>query len=528
MSHSIAHSGWKLPVASGVLVVLAYFGGLLVPNFIAFVPMLVWIEARRERPIREIARGATRFGLTAYGLSLHWIYAMLAISSLAVLMYAGLVILFTAGAVAALALAAWMRRRLGWSFGILLPLCWIPFEWLRTWGDLRMTADHIGHTLAAFPFVVQFADLVGPFGVGAFVLACNGLVYGALLEPLAPGRRRSALVLALLVAGVLAYDAWAWTHPPRVAGHVRVAIVQPNIPLVLKWDPAQAALQETILADSTRRAALERPELIIWPESARPLPVRHRLDQPATLELPEVQALAREVGADILTGVEYARIQDDTTFDYYNAALVVRKDGTVAPEWTGKTYLVPFTEGVPFRAVLGPLIQGLDGLGAELRWLSGGFTPVPHPVPLPAAGRQVGVLVCYEEFYFDLARKMRRAGADFQVVITNDAWFGRTVFQGLLADVVRMRAIENRTAFVRVADTGYSGFVDPMGRYHDRTELFVPAVVVGDVPVIEGPSVYTRCGDVVAWLAIAGCVLATIAARRTAPREFIVSGGEAA
>ena len=502
--------------------VLAYYGLLLLPNFVAFVPILVWIEARREQPLREIARGAAVFGLTTYGISLHWIYAMIAISGLAVLMYAALLVLFTAGAVAALTLTAWIRSRTAWSFGVLLPLCWIPIEWLRTWGDLRITADHIGHTLAGFPFVVQFADVAGPFGVGAFVLACNGFLHGATLATPGPARRRDALRLMVLVALVLAYDSWAWTHPPEEVGHVRVALLQPNIPLVLKWDAAQDASQERILAESTRRAARERPDLIVWPESARPGPVRHRLDQPASFTMPEVQALALETGADILTGVEYARIESTGTFEYFNAALVARADGTLAPAWTGKTYLVPFTEGIPFRALLGPL---LEGLGGNLHWLSGGFTPVPAPVPLPAAGRRVGVLVCYEEFYFDLARRMRLAGADFQVVITNDAWFGRTVFQGLLADVVRMRAIENRTAFVRVANTGISGFVDPLGRYHDRTGLFVPAVEVRDVPVIGGRTLYTRFGDVVAWLAIAGCVFALLAARRARPRGPAVSEG---
>ncbi len=39
------------PVASGVLVVLAHYGGLLVPNFVGFVPMLVWLDARRDGPL---------------------------------------------------------------------------------------------------------------------------------------------------------------------------------------------------------------------------------------------------------------------------------------------------------------------------------------------------------------------------------------------------------------------------------------------------------------------------------------------
>jgi len=504
-------SAWRLPVLSGALVVVAQYGRLLVPNFLMLLPVLAWLDGSRERRLRDVARGAAVFGLATYGLGLHWIYAMLSISWLAVLMYLGLLVLFTAGGTIALTLAGWTRRRTGWSYGLLLPACWIPMEWLRTWGDLRMTADHVAHGLAPFPFVVQFADVTGPYGVGAFVLACNGLLHGAISERGTRRGRREATALAGLLLVVLAYDAWAWTHPPEEAGRVKIAIVQPNIPLVIKWDAAEDARQAKILADATREAAKERPQLVVWPESARPTMVRHWLDDPSTFAMPEVQALARETGADILTGVEYARIRSREDYEYFNAALVAHADGTLDPTWTAKTYLVPFTEGIPFRRVLGPL---LDGLGGGLHWLSGGFSPGPDAVPLPAAGWSVGVLVCYEELYFDLARRVRNAGADFQVVITNDAWFGRTVFQTLLADVVRMRAIETRSSFVRAANTGISGFVDPMGRYHARTAIFVPAVEVQDVPVTRVRTVYSRVGDVVAWIAIASLAGIVVAAAR--------------
>ena len=35
----------------------------------------------------------------------------------------------------ALAVAAWMRRAAGWSWGVVLPVCWLPFEWIQTFGD---------------------------------------------------------------------------------------------------------------------------------------------------------------------------------------------------------------------------------------------------------------------------------------------------------------------------------------------------------------------------------------------------------
>ncbi len=512
-----AGSPWRLPAASGILLTIAHFGGILVPSFVAFVPMLFWIDARRERSLSDVARGAAVFGLVGYGLSLHWIYAMLWISSLAGLMYAGLLILFTAGAVAALTLAAWIRRTTGGSFAWLLPVAWIPFEWLRTWGDLRMTADHVACSLAGYPFLIQFADSVGPFGVGAFLLSCNGLIYQASIGGRCRRERRQAVMaLVALALAVLAYDAWRWTHPPAAEGTLRVALVQPNIPLVLKWDPNEDERQERVLADLTRQAARLKPDLILWPESARPKPVRHWLGDDSTLAMPEVQRLAIETGAAILTGVEYARVRAVGDSKHYNAALVARPDGSIEPTWTAKVYLVPFTEGIPFRAVLGPV---LEGLGGDLHWLSGGFAPGPPETPLPAAGRSVGVLVCYEQLYPDLSRRLRNAGAELQVVITNDAWFGRTLFQPFLADVVRMRAIETRTAFVRVANTGISGFVDPLGRYEGRTGLFVPAVEVRDVPLTRRRTLYTRTGDVAAWVSIAGLLLAAGDATFRARRE---------
>jgi len=160
---------------------------------------------------------------------------------------------------------------------------------------------------------------------------------------------------------------------------------------------------------------------------------------------------------------------------------------------------VPFVEAVPFDIVLGPLLAGRRGWA---RWLGGGFLPGPEHTTLPAAGTRLGVSVCYEELYFDLQRGLRNAGAQVQAVITNDAWFGTTFFQAYQANTVRLRAIENRTSFIRVANTGISMFVDPLGRDAQRTELETEEVRVADVSLTEGRTVYDRIGDVPAWAAI--------------------------
>jgi apolipoprotein N-acyltransferase len=503
-------------VLSGLLLVFAYFPfGLLVPNFVAFLPLLYWLDCNPSATTGRRLRAGLVFGLTVNLIILHWMYAMLDVSWMAVTLYSFLVAVFALSAMVAVALLGWVRRRTRWSFAVLLPACWLPLEWARTWGDLRMTADHMGHTLAGYPFLVQFADLVGPYGVGAFMLAANGLAYETWRGWAAARWRRPLAGLVTMLAVVLCYDAWAWTHAPEPDAVLRVAYVQPNIPLTVKDDLKTADAQWEVLARLTREAAARDPDLIVWPESAYPRPLYHWLERPATFSVPDLQRLALETGVTILTGIEYCRVRTTEDYELYNAAVVAHPDGSLDPTWTAKVYLVPFTEGLPFESILGSVLRDLPG---ELAWMSGGFTPGPEAALLPVGDRRVGVMVCYEDLFSDLGRRMRNEGADLQVIITNDAWFGRTVFQAYQANTVRLRAIENRSSYVRAANTGISGFVDPRGRYHGWSELFVEAVDVRDVPVTSARTLYDRTGDVVAWVAIAALAV-TVAAARAGARN---------
>ncbi len=491
------------PVLSAGLLALGYFPlGLLLPNLVGFLPLLAWLDSEPRAPARRAFKGGSVFGVVLNGIILYWIYSMLAVSWLAAVLYAFLVSVFGAGAMVSTGLASWLRNRTGWPWAVVLPVCWLPVEWAFTWGDTRMTAHHLGHTLAGYPFLVQFADIVGPYGVGAFLLVVNGLLYEAVRRGERARRVRSGIALAGLLVVVVGYDAWAWTRPPNSEGTLRVALVQPNIPLFVKMDPGTDALQWEVLRRVTAEAARTgKPDLIVWPETARPAMLVHRLDRPASYAMPEVQALARQLGVPVIVGAEYAQVEPGRAPRRYNAALLVHADGRLDPTWTAKLYLVPFVEAIPFEPVLGRLLGGGRG---ELRWMAGGFTAPAEPRLLAVGGARIGVLVCYEELYFDLARQLRNRGASFQAIITNDAWFGRTLFQQYQSNTVRLRAIENRSAFVRVANTGISGFVDPLGRYHRETELFVPAVETWEVPLTSRRTVYDRAGDVVAWLAIGG------------------------
>jgi len=161
-----------------------------------------------------------------------------------------------------------------------------------------------------------------------------------------------------------------------------------------------------------------------------------------------------------------------------------------------KHYLVPVVERVPFVPVR--LFRAVPGLA---RW-SGGFSSGRDlPVYASRIGR-FGVLICYESAFEDLARKYRRAGADFLVNITNDAWFGRTAGPYQHASHLVLRAIETRIGIARAANSGISQFVDPLGRTQDATGLEEEASVVGRLRSSDVVTLYVRLGDWVGMLAV--------------------------
>ena len=81
--------------------------------------------------------------------------------------------------------------------------------------------------------------------------------------------------------------------------------------------------------------------------------------------------------------------------------------------------------------------------------------------------------------------------------ITNDAWFGQTSGPWQHLGMLPLRAVENRVAIVRAANTGISGFVGPDGRVGRTLLLFERGVLSGPVPLRSRTTLYTRFGD---WL----------------------------
>jgi apolipoprotein N-acyltransferase len=58
------------------------------------------------------------------------------------------------------------------------------------------------------------------------------------------------------------------------------------------------------------------------------------------------------------------------------------------------------------------------------------------------------------------------------------------------------RAVENRTAVVRAANSGISGIIEPTGYIQRQTSLFDRTFCKGKIPVTFSSTFYSKYGDI--------------------------------
>ena len=131
----------------------------------------------------------------------------------------------------------------------------------------------------------------------------------------------------------------------------------------------------------------------------------------------------------------------------------------------------------------------------SLWWKLREISPLePTKKPLQLGVMHLGVLICYESIFPEIAHASVLAGANLLVNMTNDAWYGRSSapYQSLAMAV--FRAVENKRSLIRSANTGISGFIDPLGRVISQTAIFEEDALVARVPMVDIMTVFNKQG----------------------------------
>lgn len=482
-----------LCLISGLLLALSF--PPLKMGFLAYVGLVPFLWALRGKPPRDAAFLGFLMGLAFHGAAFYWIFIITVLGgTITVLVYALHVALFALMFRAFVQLAPTSRLR-SEAVGLwAAPLLWTAMEYLHSFGALGFPWATLGYTQSAYLPLIQHAEATSVFGVTCWVVAVNLVAY-RLLEAL-PHRKRAAalwgIAAALLFALPYAHGRWAmrkWDAAPASGTRLKIAVVQPNIGPREKWDNRDLSLQ--VLPQLTRQAAEHRPDLVVWPETAMPY---FLLEEPGLAK--RVQLLADSLHVSILTGALGMRFEPR---EIYNAAFLFVPRTREVQQYH-KINLVPMSERVPFNHILPSLADLTMGR-------AGSFSPGRQRTIFHLPAGRFGTLICYESIFPDIARSFAAAGAQFLVIITNDAWFGPWSSASQHARMATFRAVEQRIPIARSANTGISTFVDPCGRMLGSLGLSVRGITTREVSLRQGRTFFGTYGNVFAQACV-GAVLA--------------------
>lgn len=489
--NQLSHSRYAAPLLSGALLGLSFpsypFIRLELIAWVALVPLLISLRSV-EKP-GELFRRVYLTMLLFCMISLWWV-------SLATFPGGVLTIVAQAFFLTVPLFAFFVLKKMaGYRFALFsLPFVWVAWEWAYMLQDMSLGWLTLGNSQANLNLMIQYADIVGVWGISFWLLWFNVLVVLSLI-----GSKKEAIssvaLMVLMVAAPLLYATALLSRDGRMAekeSGLRVMLVQPDINPHEKWVEYNSTEIMARYYRMTGKAVREnRPELVIWPETAIPFSI---LTSPYAADLHLLHFALRQWNTAFLTGFIDIAVERDQQAESYNASMLL-EPGRGVPQIYHKMRLVPFAERVPYIDSfpwLGNLTFSLSGIRG---WGKGRDASVME-FSSPRHGKVViANIICYESIFPTLVSEFVRKGARLLTLVTNDGWYGTSYGPYQHLAIGRMRCIENRRAMARCANTGLTVVLDKFGRTIAEVPWWQQECLTAEVPLESRLTFYTTHPD---------------------------------
>ncbi|MBN2135936.1 MAG: apolipoprotein N-acyltransferase [Acidobacteria bacterium] len=368
-----------------------------------------------------------------------------------------------------------------------LPFLWVFMEYIRSISEFNFPWLNLAYTQTYYLPLVQYASILGSFGVSFWVVLINIVIY-FIIYKFSAKRLIIGIIALIILIGVPLFYGIREMREDLEGDEIKIALLQGNVDPYRKWDKEFKQMNKKIYFDLLDQLDYDGLDLIVLPETAtasyisrdrRFLSVLHQIAD--SLDIP------------IITGSLDYKKKEPKDYIYYNAAALVTP-GERDLKFFYKTRLVPFSEHIPFEENV-KCFQKFD-------FGQGNFTPGKDLTIFSIPEGDFCCIICYEVLFGDLVRKFVLKGADFVVNITNDGWFGITSGPYQHARTGVIRAIENRVSIARAANTGFSLFIDPYGRVIRSTKLNELGYIIDNIPLRTEKTFYTKHGDLIAFICL--------------------------
>jgi apolipoprotein N-acyltransferase len=439
------------------------------PFALVFGFALFLISLRGASPRAGLVLGLL-YGYTLFAVTLWWMWTIF--GPAAITLWA----ISTLFPMAFGLLYTWLRIRLPrLAPALLAPILWTATEFFRS-EPMRPNFGWIGfgYGLIETPGFAWIAPLAGSYAI-TFGVVLLAVMLAEAAQPSVLGRRRRILAacaaLALWTAGFLV--------PPRadhIASPLRVRLVQ-----------ASAGDLDTQVSLS-RLAAGSRCDVIVWSEYSSVLdPYRIAL---RGHRIPQVD-VARANHAMLLFGAEEQ--PNLRKPGYYNTAYLLDRDGRLLGTHR-KNHPVHFFE---------------DG------WASRIARPIDSPV-----GR-IGVAICFDMDYPDVARRLAAEGARVFLVPNMDPGYWGAVQRRGHRLMFEMRAAECGRWLARADVAGGTSVVDPFGRQVRHVSTSGPCSIDAVVGLESSTTPYVRGG----WRFGQACLVVAMLLLLAGLRSHLIASG---
>ncbi len=501
-----------LPVLlTPVLLWLAWPGiGFTPLLFVAFIPLL-WVEhslaGKRKAGVKWfwyswLAFGLWNFLCTWWIMNAHW-------SGVATTV-------FVNGGLMALVMVIFrfIKNKLGAQRGyIALPFLWVCLEVLHKNWDLSFPWLNLGNGFANRVEWIQWYEHVGAFGGTLWIWAINLLLFWAIQLMLKTRQMRpfiwrtlTAILLGIILPASLSYVRYLSYREKGTPAEV--VVVQPNIDTYTEKNMLSDVEQLTTFLRLANLRVDSAVDFLAGPEVL--LPDGMYQDKIASSRTAGIlrDMTAHYPDLNIILGATtleyYPEGQESRTarpfaksegfYDVYNSALLFNASEEI--QIYHKSRLVAGVEMMPFanllKPVLGNLIENMGGT-------SSGLATQPHRDVLTSEDKRfkAAPLICWESDFGEYVTEYVRNGANFIAVITNDDWWGNTPGHIQHLHYSRLRAIENRRAIARSANTGISCFINQRGDVIQPLAYKREGVIRASIYANSELTYYSRSGDLI-------------------------------
>lgn len=467
---------------------------------LAFVCLIPLMAAVKELSARKTFMLSWLSGTLFYIGLLHWIVFNPAVEGwVKPLLYLGVVLIgFYLSLYFALsfALAKWLAARTRMPFWAWLAICIPTLDLLRSQGLLGFPWGSLGYALVPWTNGIQMASLTGVYGLTCWAVLVNGLLFGlgSMIWDQRAGlsetfRKPKTIAMSLGLVLLLVLPPWLGSLAVRsveklslCSPRLNTALIQGNIQQGMRWDKEFQRFNFEEYKRLTLDASAQKVGLVVWPETALPFYLRF---QP--LYGNQMRQLADQTNSLILTGVPDMAADENQKELYFNAAFLFAPGRGLLGSYA-KSRLVPFGERFPLKDRI-PFLKNVNF--GEGEWTAGSDTIV---FETPEAA--LSCLICFESIFPEISRHQVNKGSKILVNITNDGWFGRSGAAMQHAQMAVLRAVENRRAVARCANSGISMFILPTGKVLQPTPLYKQTVTVESLPLLSVRTFYSRYGDV--------------------------------